>query len=226
MTCDFSYHHYKEILNLVLKQGYIFQGFQSPESAKGGTPAIYLRHDIDLDIIGAVELAQIEHKLGVISTYFIMIDSPVYNPFEDISRYCIDKIKDFGHHVGFHIDAAEYSDQYIETILETLYAIFGLERVVSFHKPTPDILGKTPPWYISTYEPRFFSDIKYASDSRGQWREGCPCQWLDAKKYPKIQLLTHPIHWGGEPSVDNARKIVANKVADTKQYLETLHLGI
>jgi len=226
MKCNFSYYHYRQILDLALTQGYEFRDFQSSEPTKDGMPIIYLRHDVDVDIIGAVELAQIEHRLGITSTYFIMLDSPLYNSLGDLERYCIDRIKRFGHKVGLHIDIAKYSDRYVETVLEALHAILGLERVVSFHQPTPNILRETPPWYVSTYEPRFFTDIKYISDSQGQWRDGCPCRWLNAEKYPKVQLLTHPIHWGGATSIDNAKQIVNNKVSDIKQYLKTLHSEI
>jgi len=221
--CDFSYTHYREILSLALQKGYNFRDFQSSEVAES---VIYLRHDIDLDIIGAVELAQIEHRLGVTSTYFIMLDSPVYNPLEDTSRYCLDKIKDFGHNIGLHIDAAKYSDRYIETMLTALCGTLPLKRVISFHKPAADVPGRTFPYFTSTYARKFFSDIKYVSDSQGKWRDGCPCRWLDVEKYPKAQILTHPIHWGGAASIDNARQIVANRIVDIKQYLKTIHLGI
>ncbi|GAI53512.1 unnamed protein product, partial [marine sediment metagenome] len=43
------------------------------------------------------------------------------------------------------------------------------------------------------YDAKFTKDMKYISDSRGGWQEGCLCKLLG--KYSKIQCLTHPYWW-------------------------------
>ena len=45
-----------------------------------------------------------------------------------------------------------------------------------------------------TYEKRYFSEIKYLSDSQG-WYEGCPCHVFREERYPRLHLLTHPYIW-------------------------------
>jgi len=39
--------------------------------------------DIDIDLYAAFELSKLENKLGCTSTYFTMIDNPLYNIFSN-----------------------------------------------------------------------------------------------------------------------------------------------
>ena len=59
-----------------------------------------------------------------------------------------------------------------------------------------------------TYEPRYFSEFKYLSDSQG-WYEGCVCKLFESRKYPRIQLLTHPYIWSKSPRSDFIEDMVS-----------------
>ena len=71
-----------------------------------------------------------------------------------------------------------------------------MQQVISFHRPSDVVLGKKFQHVINAYEPAFFREIKYLSDSKGTWREGCICQWLQDSSLAHFQVLTHPIWWG------------------------------
>ena len=43
------------------------------------------------------------------------------------------------------------------------------------------------------YSGVFIKDIKFISDSKYRWREGCMCNHI--KKETKLCILTHPIWW-------------------------------
>jgi hydrogenase maturation factor len=203
MSCDFSYSHYKVILENALNAGYQFASFHLlPRNTGTRERVVYLRHDVDGLLDKAVSLAKIEAELGVQSTYLILVNSPFYNLFEDKSLALIEEIKQLGHWVGVHVDAAimphvalSSIDELAEKLLVALTPFIGLKRVVSFHRPDPEVLDRRFETFVSTYEPRFFSEIKYLSDSLGKWREGCPCEVLKEGRYPKLQLLMHPIWW-------------------------------
>ena len=41
----------------------------------------FLRHDVDISIKKAVEMAEVEQAAGLHSTYYILLTSPFYNAF-------------------------------------------------------------------------------------------------------------------------------------------------
>ncbi|MGQ9811728.1 MAG: hypothetical protein ACUVQ7_10380 [bacterium] len=223
MACDFSLHHYKEILEIALTSGYKFLGFHQHHA---GSRAIYLRHDLDVSPEEALPMAAIEADLGVQSTYFFLVNSSVYNLFSRETFRIIKQLQSMGHWVGLHIDTELLEMSSLRTFLEHLYHIFEeplqLVRVVSFHRPGTSVLGAKVDGFISVYEPRFFSEIKYISDSRGIWRFGCPCQKLRVGEYSQLQLLVHPIWWvnsGAKDFSEYLQQLLDMRVSSMKAYL-------
>ena len=88
MRCDFSFNHYREILTLVKEKGY--QSTFYDEQVEGRQ--IIIRHDIDLDLDAALEMAKIEAELDMKAVYFIWITSPFYNIFENRYKNIIMKL--------------------------------------------------------------------------------------------------------------------------------------
>jgi hypothetical protein len=74
---------------------------------------------------------------------------------------------------------------------------FGTVEVVSIHRPGRFLedrnraLGQC----LHTYEDRFFSDMKYISDSAGAFSYGHPLESDAFKAGHSIHLLLHPIWW-------------------------------
>ena len=60
MTCAFDVEHYRELIEAARGGGYRFAFFDhDPQPAD-----LFLRHDVDLSLATAAELAELEHELG------------------------------------------------------------------------------------------------------------------------------------------------------------------
>ena len=89
--CDFSIRHYKEVLKHAKKR-YSFLTFSEFSKSKKQNNVILLRHDIDYSIDKAFEMAKIESKLGIKSTYFVLLRSSFYNPYSIVNTSQLKKI--------------------------------------------------------------------------------------------------------------------------------------
>ena len=75
MSCAFDLRHYRELLDAARAGGYRFAGFdRDPEPGD-----LLLRHDVDLSLEAALEVARLEHAAGATATYFLMTESVFYN---------------------------------------------------------------------------------------------------------------------------------------------------
>ena len=227
MDCAFTLKHYWEILEGALRAGYTFQGFHQPLAR--ANRILYLRHDLDICLEEALDMAELEAKLGVRATYFVLINSPLYNPLSRDSLNLIHHIQAKGHWIGLHIDLGLLSSldtSQVEGDVLQLIRFYStripLVPVISFHRPSATVLGRDFNSFTSTYSRYFFRETKYISDSRGMWREGCPCQILSHSLYPAVQMLVHPIWWGTSETEllsHRLRRLLGNRVDCFKQYL-------
>jgi len=198
--CDFSLRHYGEILDLAVAAGYRFASFTEP-LPRGR--AMLLRHDLDFSAAAALPVAELEAARGISATYFVLTSSPTYSPFEPANAQVIRRVHALGHRIGLHLDertlatasSARGAAAAALRLLEGLSTVVPVERAVSFHQPSPAVLGRSLPGIASAYAPRFFSRIPYRSDSARVWRDGCICTTLRDAPPPRLQLLTHPIWW-------------------------------
>ena len=142
--------------------------------------------------------------LGVSSTYFILLRSEMYNLFTPSSKNTIDKLLKLGHKIGLHFDASLYDDDYTSLDKAAYKECSALENwievpvdIISFHRPAHKFLGleKKLAGRNHTYQPHFFKNMGYCSDSRGSWYYGNPLDNSAVKGKLAIQLLTHPIWW-------------------------------
>jgi len=219
--CDFSYKHYEQILRLAKKLGYKFCFFSEQPDLK--KRKIYLRHDIDFSMERALKLAEIENKNNIRSTFFIRVDSSFYNLFEPIYSNMVKQIFSFGHQIGLHFNekcikpkkiTKKTIEKEIISQLKFFRKFLSHKNLVSFHCPSSFVLNKKfdSEKFISAYEPQFFSKIKYFSDSRSVWREGCICNFLNSLNPPQnFQLLTHGESWGTEGKNADSRLAVTLK---------------
>lgn len=201
--CSFNTKHYRSILRNFIKNKYHFCYFT--EKVDNTVKQIYLRHDVDYSPLLALKLAKIESEEKVISSYFFRLKAPFYNVFDEQNLEIILKIVRMGHQVGLHFESTNKKVRSTNDLIKEIKKQFtileesiDINRIVSFHRPkyiSNNILNKKIKGYISTYEPQFFQDVKYLSDSRGVWKELCVCQWLKTNKDQSYQILTHPIWW-------------------------------
>ena len=78
MPCDFSYGHYREIIELAKRKHRIMTMLQYSSSRPD--EVLVLRHDIDTNPRRALRMAQVERNLDVRSTYFVRVHAEMYNP--------------------------------------------------------------------------------------------------------------------------------------------------
>ena len=198
---DFTPEGYGALIGGLLQRGY---GIAEYENVRPSSPDLVLRHDVDITIDAALEMARIEAKIGVTSTYFVLVRSELYNPFTLLFQESVGEILSLGHKLGLHFDPTNYM-----TSTEEMDAAAGrecniLEQVtgaevltISFHRPPKAIIpySKRLAGRIQTYSPAFINDIGYCSDSRGEWRFGRPEAHPSVIDRTALQLLTHPIWW-------------------------------
>lgn len=228
MKCSFTLQHYREILEIAKSNGYTFLGFHESSPSKR-QKVIYLRHDLDVCIEEGLDMAALEAELGIKATYYLLVNSPLYNPLSADSIELITQIQEKGHWIGLHLDLVLLTsgdkgrlEEDVQYFLKFFGNKFKLAPVVSFHRPVPEVLGHDFQGFVSTYSRHFFIDIKYISDSRGIWREGCPCQALKKGIYTALQMLVHPIWWKqieSESLNERLHALLSARLKQSKTYL-------
>lgn len=235
MNCNFSVTHYKSILETALGSGYRFGLYNELE--KTNDQICVLRHDVDYTPYRANIFGKIERDLNINAYYFFLINSEIYNIRDHKVYKVIHELKDMGHHVGLHFDLSWNPDIRWENVPEQcneekklFKALTDIEpcNIISFHNPhifSDLILNKSIARMEHTYEKRYFSDIKYLSDSQG-WYEGCMCRIFAKKKYQKIQLLIHPYIWPNETKgnfIEDMSVMIKNKRDFITEYMIKYH---
>lgn len=195
---NFSYQSYQHILQSLKDCHYstMLIGEIPTKNKK-----LFLRHDVDVDYLGVIPLAQIEFSLGMKSSWFFLPNSAIYNLCADELIVIIKKLDKMGHQIGLHIDASQYrSIEEMIIAIDSFYNFFSsfipLSRTLSFHKPAPWLLNDIviQNW-VNAYQDEFYSEVMYVSDSnrREFWKENRIQMAVEENK--SLTLLTHPLWW-------------------------------
>lgn len=201
---DFSPANYDLLLRAIKLHGYDCITFNNKEVMNNASPKlIALRHDVDVSMDFALKMAEQEAKLGVHSTYFVMLRSPMYNLMSRHSSMTLRKIVELGHEVALHFDAA-FIQGAERTIEQWILFEVGVLRMLinapvnafSFHQPTREIIGKKIEieGLINTYHPDHLNGFQYLSDSNRIWQNKSPFALMESG-VEKIHLLLHPVWW-------------------------------
>jgi hypothetical protein len=179
MSCAFDLTHYGELLDAAQAGGYRFATFEAEPKAGD----VLLRHDVDLSLEAALELARLEHERSAHATYFLMTESVFYNLDSQQGRETTRELRSLGHAVGLHAvyPRASRDDRF--------------DAVVAWHNPDPEYVHEPVSSFVNVMQPPWFTKGKYRSDSNQHWREGCPHEELGAGAFEWLQLLTHPEIW-------------------------------
>ena len=210
MICDFTFKHYKEILKSALRQGFKVTNFRDLDKVKNDKILI-LRHDVDMSITKALQMAKIEYSLGLKATYFIRVHGEFY--FLDNKNIAIlKKMLKMGHEIGLHTEASALNKLWRSNLKE----IFILEKKYLEELSNQKIISAAEHADLGRpknfWKKHFFTQVKkeqvgiknfpqekkyqkfhYLSDSLQSWREGCLCDNL--AKYNKIQVCVHADWW-------------------------------
>jgi len=188
---DFTLSHYIDTVNLYRDVGYKIIQIKDLGTLNNDDKYLLIRHDVDLSIKAAVELAAYEHVHNIITSYYILLYSPIYNTLSPTNIDGIRQIVKYGHQIGLHVDSRfETNFTSVSNSMLVLGDICGthIETFAQhFRSATPKILF---PSYIDGYWDIVNARFKYLSDSSMNWREDCFCQHLD--KYKRLMVLIHP----------------------------------
>ena len=113
---DFTMAKYGELCRVLLGAGYTPVTVEQYLAGGSGGRTVILRHDVDRKPENALKMAELEHALGVTSTYYFR------HPHTFIPEI-IEQVLSLGHEVGYHYEVlAKAKGDYEEAI-----ALFGQE---------------------------------------------------------------------------------------------------
>ena len=202
---QFSLPAYREMIQAGLASGYLYLTFaEIADGAVEDGRQCLLRHDVDVSIALALELARVEAEMEVRSTYFLMPRSPAYNLLSRHSTMAVREMVKMGHDIGLHFDAAHplvSADRLPQQVRDDAALVGSLAgrpvSAFSFHQPSPAILKQRLmiPSLINTYNPEQLDGWHYMSDSNRIWKYESGLEFLRNATHPKLQLLVHPMWW-------------------------------
>ena len=222
---EFTYDAYSNMIIKLKDKGYSFSGYE--ESYKF-SKCVILRHDIDYSIDKAVELANLEYKLGIKSTYFVLLSSPFYNIISNPIAERLRKISALGHDIGLHFDEMNYDKDYyaknggvknvVLNEIRLMEQILKMEiKSVSMHRPSKETLEANYSFgkIVNSYGHEFFKSYKYISDSRKRWRENID-EIIELNKFDKLHILTHAFWYNyvNETIEETISKFIADAIED------------
>lgn len=224
----YSQAAYRSLLRLTLDEGYQFINFFDERPAEG--KFIYLRHDIDWSLKLALQVAEVNHSLGISATFFMLLRGHNYNFFDQRELEDVRAIHALGQHIGFHYalpPVIPADDAAFINLIKQDFEVFAREfpqadPIFAWHNTTPQVIewGLTHeiPGLLNVYNKALFKDIAYYSDSLA--RHTVPeLEAIIRRGHPVIQLLFHPGIWNGganlkEISVKLWRAIIRHNDAD------------
>lgn len=153
-----------------------------------------LRHDVCTDLNTAMDMAELEHSLGIRATFLFDMTAQEISPENHSVRHIIQAIHDFGHEIGLHLPGSHPEAQRdmitLSRKLEKFLAIPILS--VSFSENNRDI----PPG-------SFFIGGKISASSRilMGWHVSDKMSDLiridprPSENRPMLQVIIHPEKW-------------------------------
>lgn len=210
---QFTIDAYVNLMKLLKSKEYHFCLYDECDDFE---KSVILRHDVDLTLDKALEMAIVENELGVKSTYFILLSTNFYNIFSKQSYQKIQQIKDLGHVIGLHFDEKRYNITSIDEMEK--YILFELTilgelldeqvNVISMHRPSKLILENDIQLenITNSYSEKYFKSMKYVSDSRMNWRENL-MDIIHSNQYNKLHILTHPFWYSTKNNESMKEKI-------------------
>lgn len=222
-TKVFSRELFAEICEAVVARGY--EGRRLDDDRPFPERVFFLRHDVDISPRNALALGEIAAGHGIASNYFFQLNAETYQLFAPEVLEVVARLRALGHLVGLHIDQPLIGDGE-EKVARTLDwfndVVAPIDRAVSFHRPTPSVLGRSYRGFVSAYDPRFFKSHAYMSDSRRSLDFLARLAAALEAGEPLLQLLLHPEWWA---SAGDARQIW-QALCDRRRYELYRYVGM
>ena len=87
---------------------------------------IFLRHDVDDLKLNSLKFAQIQHKMGIVGTYYFRMVP------ESFDKDVILEIANMGHEIGYHYEDMDFANgdpekalAYFKNHLKTLFILYN-----------------------------------------------------------------------------------------------------
>ncbi len=204
-TRSYSKASYRSLLDLAIRKGYRFTHFSDEEGP--GERRIYLRHDVDYSLGMALELAEVNHSMGVQGTFCVLLRSHVYNLLTHWSLQLARRIRDLGQHLAFHCTVPSPLPASDEELAGHVLADFEtvrrylpeVEPAFAWHNATSGMIERgrnlEVPGLLNLYSRRFTQDIAYFSDSNMRYSVQELEDIIEKEDHAALQLLCHPINW-------------------------------
>ena len=231
---EYTYSWYLEVLKELKKEEYVLSNYSD---WKKSSKSVIVRHDIDMDLQAAVDLAKVENEFwqgANKAVYFVLISTEFYSVFTKKSKEKLKKIMELGGEIGLHFDETQYDEcttdnlcRLIENEKKILESVVECKvNVVSMHRPSKRLLEEkiTVEGAENVYDGLYFKDMKYVSDSRRNWRENVQ-ETIKSGKYSRLHILTHPI-WYREREYSFKETMVNRMVAGVKNYENSIYENV
>jgi hypothetical protein len=187
------------------QRGFSFVRFQDFLQGAPPLPSRYiaLRHDADFAPSYSLEMAELEHAAGVVSTFHVLVDGQFYNALDSTIVNQLREIHRLGHEVGLHfaLSSALHANPGAEVAfrMKILRDLVGAE-VFSFSQHDPVNAGVVPielplghPACVNALEAIQQHNLLYVSDSAKMWRRYTFDTALNEDR--NLCLLAHPHSW-------------------------------
>lgn len=137
----------------------------------------------------ALDMALLEKDNNIHSSYYILLQSDLYNAHSPEGTDKIRKIREAGHSIGLHVDTRYYTGAIEFSILSNIAQTTVLDWCQHMVNGTPPLPFGLDNDARNAHKCRD-SGYKYLSDSAMNWREGCWCKHIN--EYNKLEILIHP----------------------------------
>jgi len=236
---QFTYELYKQLLETALSCGEVL--LFSKRTTK---PGLIIRHDVDLDLKLCEHMVIVEKRLGVRSTFYVMVRSPLYNPLAPNESEFLRWLIAEGFEVGLHFDPVPHEQligqnhlNYKRCILEdasilsTVFNSLGHTHVrsVSFHNCGTRAFSQNLVFAADgadlVLENAWFDSGRYISDSRMQLPMENVFAFVEHCGQEQLMLNIHPEHWIHGPNNTYENIIFKHSVNSGKDIREVLSVN-
>lgn len=218
---EFSVKVYRETLEKAKGLGYSFPTVSELKTGSSkGEKFLLLRHDIDSSPHYALEMARLEHSLGIRSSCYVLMHSPFYNPGAPKHWDDLQRIIQLGCEVGLHYETDFFEQRNIDPLEGVLGDVAALEKIlrinitsVSQHRPASGpFLKRLNDFYTDAYNPDLMLNVCYVSDSGFKWRGRTLSDLLGTED--RIHALIHPLTWAfGELDMAGTYRRISQEIA-------------
>lgn len=197
--CAYSLPHYRWILAQA-KARYWLPLVREVASSVPDRAFLLIRHDVDITPWSALRMAELEHSLGVHTTYYYRLHAPFYNLMDGAVLDSVRAVAGMGHEVGLHYEPGFFLERGMDPVagtrsdLRTFEDLLGCRtHTIAQHQPAAGpVLADISDRHPCAYQPALVRDLPYFGDSGFHWREGCVCTKFDRRR---LHTLIHPHSW-------------------------------